>query len=792
MKSESAAKRNILVLTTGYPSKENPYSCAFVHTRVREYMRRGLDVTVCHWDPRLEDDSHYEYEGVKVHVCSIKGVRDTIDELGPFSLIVAHFADVPVLNILERESHRSRIVIVLHGGDILGARYFCHAGRPYFEFEEDENLYHEMTLQKREMYRRLSENGSVHWIFVSEALKSAAEDFHGFKFSRNVYVIRNWIDESRFRFRKKTAEHRKKIYFCRRFDNEKVYCVDTVMLAVRRLAEREFFKDLEFHMYGDGGDYDRLVAPVLEFDNVKLHRHFTDNAKLPELLDDFGIGLFPSRYDSDPVAIREAAQSGLVCIGGDIPSLRDIFPQAEFGTLIDPDSPEELASLIEKLYGNADMFLDLSERMSRHVMEMSSKGKTIDAECDLVRRLSEADKAPSSGARGGGDKALSVIVPAYNMEKYLDVCIDSLVCHDKANELEVLVVNDGSNDSTLAIANKWADRFPRTVKVLDKANGGHGSCINAAMAVATGRYVRIVDADDWVISSNLARQIEKLEKETADCVLTYGQYDYVESGLTEPIFQYPNLIDGASRTFDDVQFAGYGFKGYGPMLPTSSWRRSVLLDAKVRIMEGVPYADILWNIEPVACANNFVLYDLDIYRYLKGRPGQSVSLEVARRRWKDHDNVFHEAARFALEDKRLTSAKRKYVIHNVLAEFGVNNIYLLHLARGLPEVEAFLLQFQEEGRDALLGEIIRFARKQEGTTLNILRSSSIGKQMLRRYGKGGADAGAVRLVKARGSIFHYIMLLIDYLGLKKSTRGAIKGILPYALVRKWQRKVYGI
>ena len=63
------------------------------------------------------------------------------------------------------------------------------------------------------------------------------------------------------------------------------------MLAVRRLAEREFFKDLEFHMYGDGGDYDRLVAPVLEFDNVKLHRHFTDNAKLPELLDDFGIGL---------------------------------------------------------------------------------------------------------------------------------------------------------------------------------------------------------------------------------------------------------------------------------------------------------------------------------------------------------------------------------------------------------------------------------------------------------------------------------------------------------------------
>ena len=103
MKSESAARRNILVLTTGYPSKANPYSCAFVHTRVREYMRRGLDVTVCHWDPRLEDNSHYEYEDVKVHVCSIKGVRDTIDELGPFSLIVAHFADVPVLNILERE-----------------------------------------------------------------------------------------------------------------------------------------------------------------------------------------------------------------------------------------------------------------------------------------------------------------------------------------------------------------------------------------------------------------------------------------------------------------------------------------------------------------------------------------------------------------------------------------------------------------------------------------------------------------------------------------------------------------
>ena len=791
-------ERKILVLTTGYPSRENPYSCAFVHTRVREYGKQGIDVAVCCWNPLMDDSSRYEYEGVEVRVCGIKGVRETIDEGGPFPLIVAHFADMPVLNILERESHRSQVVIVLHGGDVLGARYFCHAGRPYFEFEEDENLYHEETLAKRALYRRLSEKGSVHWIFVSEALKKAAEDFHGFSFSTNAHVVRNWVDESLFRYRRKTAEQRKKIYFCRRFDREKVYCIDTVMLAIRRLSKRRFFKDLEFHVYGDGNDYNRLVAPVMEFDNVKLHRHFTDNAKLPELLDGFGVGLFPSRYDSDPVAIREAAQAGLVCIGGDIPSVRDIFPPEEFGMLVDPESPDELAACVERLYEDPDLFLDLSERMSRRVAGLSCREKTIDVECGLIRSIAEAAPAPRSSAapaRGGAapEKLLSVIVPAFNMEKYLDVCVGSLVAHDRTGELEVLLVNDGSKDATLEIANRWAGEYPGVVKVIDKANGGHGSCINAALPAATGRYVRIVDADDWVVSSNLARQIERLKTETADCVLTYGRYDYVESGLTETIFQYPNLTDGEVRTFDDVQFDGYGFKGYGPMLPTSSWKRTVLLDAKTRIMEGVPYADILWNIKPIVSADSFVLYDLDIYRYLKGRAGQSVSLDVARRRWKDHDNVFREAANFATEDERLTAAKRKYIVRNVLAEFGVNNIYLLHSAKGLPEVENFLLRLQSEGKDVLLGEVVRFAVRQKGATLGILNESALGRRLVRRCGKDAEreDARSGKFVRARGSIFYFIRSVVDYLGLGKSVRGAIKGVLPYALVRRWQKRIYG-
>ena len=94
------------------------------------------------------------------------------------------------------------------------------------------------------------------------------------------------------------------------------------------------------------------------------------------------------------------------------------------------------------------------------------------------------------------EKLLTIIVPTYNMEAYLDKCLTSLIVGESGEEqmcmLEVLVINDGSTDDSSAIAHRYEERYPQTFKVIDKENGNYGSCINVALSVATGKYIKIL------------------------------------------------------------------------------------------------------------------------------------------------------------------------------------------------------------------------------------------------------------------------------------------------------------
>ena len=94
------------------------------------------------------------------------------------------------------------------------------------------------------------------------------------------------------------------------------------------------------------------------------------------------------------------------------------------------------------------------------------------------------------------DKILTIGVTVYNTEKYLDSCLESFLFAESADNIEVIIVNDGSTDHSLVIARKWEQRFPESIVIVDKENGGHGSAVNAAVNVACGRYFRVLDSDD--------------------------------------------------------------------------------------------------------------------------------------------------------------------------------------------------------------------------------------------------------------------------------------------------------
>lgn len=129
------------------------------------------------------------------------------------------------------------------------------------------------------------------------------------------------------------------------------------------------------------------------------------------------------------------------------------------------------------------------------------------------------------------EKLLTVAVPAYNADWCIEKCLSSFVDEGVISALEVIVVNDGSTDSTAEIAAEFAARYPDTFRVINKANGGHGSGINVAIAHAKGKYFKVVDADDWVITQNLAPYLKYLSENTADVVLTHYHTVDMATGL---------------------------------------------------------------------------------------------------------------------------------------------------------------------------------------------------------------------------------------------------------------------
>lgn len=93
-------------------------------------------------------------------------------------------------------------------------------------------------------------------------------------------------------------------------------------------------------------------------------------------------------------------------------------------------------------------------------------------------------------------KLLTITVPCFNSESYLKRCLDSLVMGGK--DVEIIVVNDGSTDRTGEIAESYAKRFPDLVTAVHKENGGHGSGVNTGLRLASGKYFKVVDSDDWL------------------------------------------------------------------------------------------------------------------------------------------------------------------------------------------------------------------------------------------------------------------------------------------------------
>jgi glycosyltransferase involved in cell wall biosynthesis len=209
-------------------------------------------------------------------------------------------------------------------------------------------------------------------------------------------------------------------------------------------------------------------------------------------------------------------------------------------------------------------------------------------------------------------------------------------------KLEVIIVNDGSTDSTAEIAATLENRFSAKrplVRVINKINGGHGSTINVGLEEAKGKYFRVVDGDDTVDSEELSKLIDILEVENSDIVLTNYVEDFAESNTTVIKYPYQNLEPGIMYRFEDLCYPDYGFVKFGPIMSCSCYKTDKLRAANFRLMEKAFYVDMELNTYISIFSSTVTYYDLNVYRYLLGQKNQSVSTASFIRNYKHHENV---------------------------------------------------------------------------------------------------------------------------------------------------------
>ena len=221
---------------------------------------------------------------------------------------------------------------------------------------------------------------------------------------------------------------------------------------------------------------------------------------------------------------------------------------------------------------------------------------------------------------------ISVIVPVYKVEKYLDNCIESIVNQTYRN-LEIILVDDGSPDNCPAMCDKWAKKDSR-IKVIHKENGGVSEARNTALDVITGEYVTFVDSDDWIDSDMLEYMQSELEMNTADIACIGFYFEHLDGKTI--------LISNNNCVFESEDvIAGYISDKIRPEIGAKLYKTSVINNHRFNVKN--KYAeDLLFNYYLMKNAKKVINLGVCKYHYLQNSGNSSTTAYITDARAKSY------------------------------------------------------------------------------------------------------------------------------------------------------------
>jgi len=277
-------------------------------------------------------------------------------------------------------------------------------------------------------------------------------------------------------------------------------------------------------------------------------------------------------------------------------------------------------------------------------------------------------------------KLITFAVPCYNSEDYMEKCIDSLLVFK--DDVEIIIINDGSKDKTKKIADKYAKKYPNVVQAVHKENGGHGSGVNMGLKLAKGLYFKVVDSDDWADKDAYETILEYIKKSQdsknlVDMIVANYVYEHPDGPRT---INYKNVMPtNEVFSWDDTKSF---HNGQYLLMHSVFYKTKLVQEINLALPEKTFYVDNIFVYYPLPHIKTMYYLDVDFYRYFIGRDDQSVNENKMIERIDQQLLVTETMIRFyhpyEIENEKLS----KYMIHYLTIMMTICNV--LKARSGLP------------------------------------------------------------------------------------------------------------
>ena len=230
------------------------------------------------------------------------------------------------------------------------------------------------------------------------------------------------------------------------------------------------------------------------------------------------------------------------------------------------------------------------------------------------------------------DKLITFAIPCYNSYAYMGKCIEALL--PGGDEVEIIIVDDGSTDKTADVADSYAAHYPDIVRVVHQENGGHGEAVNSGLREARGLYFKVVDSDDWVDKEAYPQVLDTLrrlvkEGTPVDMLLTNYVYDKVAEDHHRRMFYSPLFKRNCVTTWAEMK---HNIKGFTILMHSVTYRTQMLRECGLHLPAHTFYVDNLFVYVPLPYVKTIYYLNVDFYHYYIGREGQSVAEETMVKR----------------------------------------------------------------------------------------------------------------------------------------------------------------